>query len=106
MIRALWSELDDRSPASAANPIKAEQLLALYREEGLVTRMVEAYYRAAVEWNGIGAAAKGRLMAERAVAAGEVMEAGIRAFLGDMRALAANPEGHWSYRFRAVARGG
>lgn len=62
--------------------------------------MVEAYYRAAVEWNGVGDAEKARRFAERSVEAGRVMESGIRPFLGNMRALAANPEGHWTWRFR------
>lgn len=63
--------------------------------------MVEAYYRAAVERNGAGDAAGARAMAERSVAAGQVMEeSGIRPFLANMRALAADPEGHWTWRFR------
>lgn len=106
-IRALWAVLDDynnnnpsSSSAAAATPEKAERAIALYRDEGLVTRMVEAYYRAAVEHNGVGDAARARAMAERAIRAGEVMESGIRPFLWNMRELARDPEGHWTWRFR------
>lgn len=99
-IRALWAELDDYSPASAATPAKAERAVALYRDEGLATRMVEAYYRAAVEYNGAGDAPRARALAERAVREGEVMESGIRPFLRNMRELARDPEGHWTWRFR------
>lgn len=105
-IRALWAELDDYSPGSAATPEKAELLIDLYREEGLVTRMVEAYYRAAVEWNGVGDSEKARQFAETSVREGEVMESGIRPFLNNMRELALNPEGHWTWRFRVRDGGG
>lgn len=101
-IRALWADLDDYSPSagSAATPDKAERLIDLYRAEGLVTRMVEAYYRAAVEWNGVGDSARARQFAERSIREGEVMESGIRPFMNNMRELARNPEGHWTWRFR------
>lgn len=64
--------------------------------------MVEAYYRAAVERSGAGDAAGARAMAESSVAAGRVMEESerIRPFLANMRALAADPEAHWTWRFR------
>lgn len=100
-IRALWAELDDYSPASPATPAKAERVLALYRDEGLAaTRMVEAYYRAAVEYSGVGDAQSAAALARRAVRAGEVMESAIRPFLANMRALARDPQGHWTWRFR------
>lgn len=99
-IRSLWGDLDNYTPDSAATPEKAELLIDLYRDEGLVTRMVEAYYRVAVEWNGAGDAMKAKLFAEKAISAGEIMESGIRPFLNNMRELAKNPEGHWTWRFR------
>ncbi|KAK7729237.1 SET domain-containing protein 5 [Diaporthe eres] len=55
-ILKLQKDLDDYSPSSAATPEKAELLVKLFEAEGLVTRMVEAYYRAALEYNGIGSA--------------------------------------------------
>lgn len=99
-IRNLWGDLDNYTPDSAATPAKAEQLIDLYREEDLVTRMVEAYYRVAVEWNGVGDAGQARMFAEKAISAGEIMESGIRPFLNNMRELAKNPEGHWTWGFR------
>lgn len=99
-IRSLWTELDNYTPASAATPEKAERLIDLYHEEDLVTRMVEAYYRVAVEWNGVGDSERARMFAEKAISAGKIMESGIRPFLNNMRELANNPEGHWTWRFR------
>lgn len=116
-IRDLWAILDDYSttiptttPApqdetTLPSPEKADRLIALYREEGLDTRMVEAYYRAAVENNGVGRAERAREFAGRAVREGEIMEAGIRPFLENMRALARDPEGHWTWRFRLRGSG-
>lgn len=99
-IRSLWTDLDNYTPESAGTPAKAERLIDLYQEEGLVTRMVEAYYRVAVEWNGVGNSERARSFAEKAISAGEIMESGIRPFMNNMRELAKNPEGHWTWRFR------
>ncbi|KAJ4396374.1 SET domain-containing protein 5 [Gnomoniopsis smithogilvyi] len=99
-IRSLWADLDNYTPDSAATPEKAERLIDLYHDEDLVTRMVEAYYRVAVEWNGVGDSEKAKMFAEKAITAGKIMESGIRPFLNNMRELARNPESHWTWRFR------
>lgn len=99
-IQSLWANLDNYTPTSAATPEQAERLIDLYHEEGLVTRMVESYYRVAVEWNGVGQSEKAKIFAEKAISAGQIMESGIRPFLNNMRELAKNPEGHWTWRFR------
>ncbi|TPX10069.1 uncharacterized protein E0L32_001266 [Thyridium curvatum] len=57
-IHQLWKELDDYSPESTASPDKAELLIQLVELEGAMGRMHEAYYRAALEWNGVGEAVK------------------------------------------------
>lgn len=106
-IRGLWPRLDDYSLGpSAVHPGEAERLLELYREEGLVTRMVEGYYRAAVEYNGAGDSERARRSAERSIEEGEVMEGGIRPFMDNMRALARDPRAHWTWRFRLRNGGG
>lgn len=110
----MWSILDHYGPpppppsttttttttTAGPTPDDAELLIQLYREEGLHTRMVEAYYRAAVEWNGRGDAERAAYFASEAVAAGRVMESGIRPFLENMRALARDPRAHWTWMFR------
>lgn len=62
--------------------------------------MVEAYYRAAVEYNGRGDAERARDFALKAVEAGKVMESGIRPFMENMRAMAGDPTAHWTWMFR------
>lgn len=99
-IRSLWADLDNYTPESAGTPEKAERLIELYHAEDLVTRMVEAYYRVAVEWNGVGNSEKAKIFAAKAISAGQIMESGIRPFMNVMRELANNPEGHWTWRFR------
>lgn len=104
-IQNLWADLDNYAADSAGTPEKAERLIQLYHEEGLVTRMVEAYYRAAVEWNGAGDPGKARMFAEKAVSAGKIMESGIRPFMNSMRELVTSPEEHWTWRFRVRNNG-
>lgn len=108
-IRALRAQLRDGSAGSAATPRAAEQLVALYGDEGLAdTRAAEAYYGAAVEWSGAGDAGRARRFAalclgsRRGAAEGDA----VRPFMDDMRALAREPEGHWSWRFRVREGGG
>lgn len=62
--------------------------------------MVEAFYRAAVEYNGRGNAGQAVHFAEKAIEAGAVMESGIRPFMENMRALARDPAAHWTWMFR------
>lgn len=106
-IHGLAPQLDDYSLGPpVATPEKAERLVELYREEGLVTRMVEGYYRAAVEYNGAGDAERAKNLAERSIKQGEVMESGIRPFLNNMRELSRDPMAHWTWRFRLRNGGG
>lgn len=103
-IQALWAVLDQYAPpsssAAAATPAHAERLVQLYRDEGLHARLVEAYYRAAVEYNGRGDAGRAVHFAQQALEAGAVRESGIRPFLDNMRALARDPAAHWTWMFR------
>ncbi|KAH8783069.1 hypothetical protein F5883DRAFT_482789 [Diaporthe sp. PMI_573] len=99
-IHALWSDLDDYSPASRGSTDKAEQLLELYKLEGLDTRMHEAYYRASVEWNGVGNSAAAVEAARMCLDRGEQMRGPQAPFVKNMRELIQDPQKHWSWRFR------
>lgn len=99
-IHSLWKELDDYGPASAATPEKAEELLGLYEVEGLETRIHEAYYRAAIEWNGVGDSNNAVKYAMLSILRGQVMKGPERPFLSSMRELIKNPEDHWTWKFR------
>jgi hypothetical protein len=99
-IHALWSDLDDYSPASRGSTDKAEQLLELYKLEGLDTRMHEAYYRASIEWNGVGNSAAAVDAARMCLDRGEQMRGPKAPFAKNMRELIQDPQKHWSWRFR------
>lgn len=97
-INQLRRELDDYS--ASATPEKAELLVTLYELEGVAVRIYEAYYRAALEWNGVGDAARATRYARLCLARGLVLRGPERPFVESMRGLVADPAGHWSWRFR------
>lgn len=101
-INDLWKILDDYSPSprDAATPEDAEELLRLYEAEQLKTRVHEAYYRAALEYNGAGDAKNAVRYAMLSIIRGQVMKGPERPFLTSMRELAKSPEAHWSWEFR------
>lgn len=100
----LQKDLDDYSAASTTNTEKAERLIDLFEAEGLVTRMVEAYYRAAVEYNGVGRGGEAIKYAKMCIEEGEVLESSIRPFINNMRELIRDPSTHWTWRFRLSQR--
>ena len=97
-MRELSRELDDYS--SAATPGQAELLVTLYELEGLHVRIYEAYYRAALEWNGAGDAARAVRYARLCLDKGLVLRGEDRPFVTSMREMVRDPKGHWSWRFR------
>lgn len=99
-IHSLWKQLDDYTTASTATPEKAEELVSLYEEEGLKTRIHEAYYRAAIEYNGVGASAKAARFAMLSILRGQMMAGFDRPFVEKMKELVKDPEKHWSWKFR------
>lgn len=99
-IHALWRDLDDYSPASSGSTDKAEQLIELYQLEHLDTRMHEAYYRAAIEWNGVGNSVLAIEAARKCLDRGELMRGPEAPFARNMRDLLQDPRKHWSWRFR------
>jgi len=94
----LRRELDDYSVS--ATPEKAELLITLFKLEGLQVRIYEAYYRAAIEWNGVGDSGRAMRYARLCLDKGLLLRGAKRPFVDSMRALIANPTGHWSWRFR------
>ncbi|KAK3385261.1 hypothetical protein B0H63DRAFT_472625 [Podospora didyma] len=99
----LRRELDDYS--IAATPEKAELLLTLYELEGLAVRIYEAYYRVALEWNGVGESARAMKYARLCLDKGLTLRGPDRPFVDSMRELVANPTTHWSWRFRLKEKG-
>lgn len=99
-IHSLWKELDDYTSASTATPTKAEDLVSLYETEGLKTRIHEAYYRAAIEYNGVGDSNKAARYAMLSILRGQMMAGFDRPFVEKMKELIKDPEKHWSWKFR------
>ncbi|KXX81306.1 SET domain-containing protein 5 [Madurella mycetomatis] len=103
-MQQLRRELDDYS--TAATPEKAELLVTLYELEGLQVRIYEAYYRAALEWNGVGDAARAAKYARLCLDKGLLLRGGDRPFVESMRELLRDAKRHWSWRFRVKEKGG
>lgn len=101
-IHHLWRELDDYTGISNATPEKAEELLSLYEVEGLRTRIHEAYYRAAIEWNGVGNSSKAVEHGELSISRGRLMTGLEKPYIKNMRDLVNNPEEHWTWKFRLI----
>ncbi len=99
-IRELMMELDDYSPRSTAGPDKAELLILLFELEGVLGRVHEAYYRAAIEWNGVGEKAEAVKYARLCIDRGLAFRGPKRPFIDAMKEIVKNPEEHWSWKFR------
>ncbi|KAK8125789.1 SET domain-containing protein 5 [Apiospora kogelbergensis] len=103
-ILKLWAELDDYSPSStkAPTPEKAELLIELYRLERLEGRLQEAYYRAAIEYLGIGKIAPAMRYARLCIDSGLKFKGPGKPFITSMEDLLRNPKGHkyWMFRVR------
>ncbi|KAK3690208.1 hypothetical protein B0T22DRAFT_380016 [Podospora appendiculata] len=99
-IRSLLRSLDDYTTPSAHTPEKAELLITLYELEGLQVRIYEAYYRAALEWNGVGDAVRATRYARLCLAKGLVLRGPDRPFVRSIQALVQDARAHWSWRFR------
>ena len=100
----LRSELDNYTSSSSAIPDVAEEFVKLHEVEGQQMRIHEAYYRAALEWNGIGNAVEAMRNAKLCLAKGVLLRGGDKPFVESMRALVKDPERHWSWRFRIGER--
>ncbi|KAK7924446.1 hypothetical protein PG985_006500 [Apiospora marii] len=104
-ILQLWSELDDYSAAAATSakapsPEKAELLVELYRLERLEGRLQEAYYRAAVEYLGVGKIAPAMRYARLCIDSGLKFKGPGKPFITSMEDLLRDPKGHKYWMFR------
>lgn len=99
-IQSLWKELDDYTSASTATSEKAEELVHLYEVEGLKTRIHEAFYRAAIEYNGVGDSNQAARYAMLSILRGQIMAGFDRPFVETMKELVKSPEKHWTWNFR------
>ncbi|KAK5631124.1 hypothetical protein RRF57_006839 [Xylaria bambusicola] len=100
-IHRLWKQLDNYSASSSATPAMAERLIALYRQEGLESRIQEAYYRAAVEWIGLGEAEKAAQHATLCIEYGTLFLGPGRPFIEKMKQLLDGPTDHPQWMFRS-----
>ncbi|KAI1802921.1 SET domain-containing protein [Daldinia bambusicola] len=100
-IHALWKELDDYSATSKGSAEKAELLISLYEEEGILGRLNEAYYRAAIEYIGIGNVEKATKYAVLCIENGLLFVGPDRPFIKNMQELIANPTGNPKWKFRS-----
>jgi hypothetical protein len=104
-MQQLRRELDDYSSTSSAEtPETAELLVTLYELEHLHVRIYEAYYRAALEWNGVGDAARAAKYARLCLDKGLLLRGEDRPFVKSMRELLKDAKAHWSWRFRVKKR--
>ncbi|KAI0377903.1 SET domain-containing protein [Hypomontagnella monticulosa] len=99
-IHALWKELDDHSSTSGGSTEKAELLISLYEREGILGRLNEAYYRAALEYIGVGNVEMATKYAKMTVDHGRLFIGPDRPFITNMLELIANPTGHPKWKFR------
>lgn len=108
-ILQLWSELDDYSAtatsAKAPSPEKAELLVELYRLERLEGRLQEAYYRAAVEYLGVGKIAPAMRYARLCIDSGLKFKGPGKPFITGMENLLRNPKRHKYWKFRMSKSG-
>ncbi|KAI1390792.1 SET domain-containing protein [Hypoxylon trugodes] len=99
-IQALKNELDDHSAASNGSSEKAETLVSLYKEEGILGRLNDAYYRAAIEYIGVGDIENAKKYATLCIDHGLLFIGPDRPFIKEMQQLIENPTGHPKWEFR------
>jgi len=99
-IQNLLVELNNYEKHGDSMPEKAELLVQLFELEGMYNRVYEAYYRAAIEWNGVGQAIKAMGYARMCLDRGLTLRGPGRPFAENMQDLLKNTTGHWSWRFR------
>ncbi|KAI1767860.1 SET domain-containing protein [Hypoxylon sp. FL1150] len=99
-IQKLWKDLDDHSAGSKATPEKADLLVSLYKQEGLLGRINEAYYRAAIEYLGAGDIANATKYAKLCVDHGLLFIGPDRPFIKNMQDLIDDPTKHPKWKFR------
>jgi hypothetical protein len=101
-IEALQTDLADYSPwSSTATPAMAEELIALYAEEGLYAAKAIGHTFAALAYNAVGNTKIAEWHADLALDAGVVNNGSPDEDAKAMKLLLENPVAHWSYKVRA-----
>lgn len=103
-IKKIRKQLEDYSTESAATPQMADLFVSLYEQDRLDGTIYEAYAFAAIEWNGVGepwqAVRYARLAIEYGLAAVGPNDQDVI----EMKVLADDPWGHWSWMLRTSKR--
>ncbi len=74
--------------------------MTLFELEGLGGRIQEAYYRTALEYNGLGDAGLAVRYARLCLDRGLLLRGPSQPFIKSMKELVRSPEDHWSWKFR------
>lgn len=98
--------MSDYSAESAATPQMADLFISLYEQERMQSTIYEAYTFAAIEWNGVGEPWTAVKYARLAIEYGLPSVGPRDRDVIEMRALAEDPWGHWSWMLRTSKRMG
>jgi hypothetical protein len=96
----MQNSLNDWSPPSLGSPALSEQLLSLYRQQGLQGFLDVPYGFAALAYNAVGESEKAAEYAEMAKESILMKDGAWSRNLGLWNELLEGPEKHWSYRRR------
>ncbi|KAF3355201.1 NAP1-binding protein 2 [Verticillium dahliae VDG1] len=105
-IASLRAELADYRASSRATPAMAELLVSLYEQERVWGTLAEGYTLAAIEWNGVGDAWAATRYARLAIEHGIASQWEGHGDVVQMKMLAEDPWGHWSWMLRTRKRMG
>lgn len=103
-IGAIRKQLEDYTTESAATPQMADLFVSLYEQERLDGSIYEAYAFAAIEWNGVGEPWNAVRYARLAIEYGLVAVGSRDRDVVEMKKLAEDPWGHWSWMLRTSKR--
>lgn len=103
-IRQIRKHLEDYTTESAATPQMVELYLSLYEQERLDGAIYEAYAFAAIEWNGVGEPWQAVRYARLAIEYGLAAVGPNDTDVVEMKSLAQDPWGHWSWMLRTSKR--
>ncbi|KAF2637936.1 SET domain-containing protein [Massarina eburnea CBS 473.64] len=101
-IQSLQKSLNDWSDSSSGSPALAEELLQLYRDEGLEGFMDVPYGFAALAYNAVGDEDMAREYAGKALELGLMKDGSWTISAQIWREMLKGPSGHWSYRMRML----
>ncbi|KAK3399493.1 hypothetical protein B0T20DRAFT_436663 [Sordaria brevicollis] len=104
-IEAIRSELRNHE-SRGVTPEKIEKFLQLHVEEGLETKMAEAYELAATNYNYMGMDRMAKRYADKAVQAAQIEYGRDANDVIAMRIMAGDVRGHWSFGYKSKDKRG